>query len=396
MNTTRSLEYLPRAIYYFTVVAALSVCFSVAVSSITMGAAIILAAARLIISKGKAFKRTPFDIILLAYLAAEALATIFSVEPSSSLFNMKRFFLFSLLYLGLITADSRKKLLAAIAAVTGTAAIVSLMEFFSLSTSAGHFLRVSLFQYFMTEGGIKMIALLLALPFVIHKETPVKWRIYFLLSGLILLLGLVLTQTRSSWLGFLTGSAAMAVAVNRKMILALLALILVFLIFAPSDFRERADSIFDPTHISNITRLHMITTGWKMFLDRPLTGYGDIDLRKIYVTYTTPLLDSEGGHLHNNIMMLLATLGIIGFVPVMILFVKIFTAELSAFKANAADWLTGSTALGCFSAYLGFQVNGLFEWNFGDHEIAVLIWFTVGLSMATLALGPTRKESGGL
>jgi hypothetical protein len=30
----------------------------------------------------------------------------------------------------------------------------------------------------------------------------------------------------------------------------------------------------------------------------------------------------------------------------------------------------------------GFHVNGLFEWNFGDSEIIMLIWATVGMALA--------------
>jgi len=45
--------------------------------------------------------------------------------------------------------------------------------------------------------------------------------------------------------------------------------------------------------------------------------------------------------------------------------------------------LLSAIALGCLAAFAGFQVNGLFEWNFGDHEIAVLFWFLTGLVLVT-------------
>jgi hypothetical protein len=47
------------------------------------------------------------------------------------------------------------------------------------------------------------------------------------------------------------------------------------------------------------------------------------------------------------------------------------------------DWLLGSLSLGALASYAGFHIMGLFEWNFGDHEIAVLLWLTVGLSLAS-------------
>ncbi len=39
-------------------------------------------------------------------------------------------------------------------------------------------------------------------------------------------------------------------------------------------------------------------------------------------------------------------------------------------------------------AYAGFHVNGLFEWNFGDAEIAMLLWMTVGLALASKSIKP--------
>jgi hypothetical protein len=38
-------------------------------------------------------------------------------------------------------------------------------------------------------------------------------------------------------------------------------------------------------------------------------------------------------------------------------------------------------------------VHGLFEWNFGDHEIAVLLWFTVGLALVAQRLALEGKEA---
>jgi O-antigen ligase len=373
-------------IYALMVLSVVGVTFSVALSSIAMGSAILLMIVSQFLPGTKKIPRTGFEFLFLAYLCCEILATLFSPEPLSSLVNMKRFFLISLVYLASFTVDSPAKLLGALACFIGAASLVSLLEVFSLSTSGGHFLRVSLFQYFMTEGGIKMFALLLAVPFIIHPGTPRGWRIAAAAAAVPLLVGLVLTQTRSSWFGFLSGAALVGIVRSRYVLLLLVLLVVMFLLFAPADYRARAASIFDPTLTSNLTRIQMIATGWRMFLDRPLTGWGDIDLRKYYVTYIVPLDTAEGGHLHNNLMMLLVTLGIGGFAATMAIFVRIFTRESAAYRATNGDWLLGSASLGALTACLGFHVNGLFEWNFGDHEIAVLLWFTLGIALAARKL----------
>jgi len=387
----RSAGFL-HLLYFFAILAAVSITFSVAISSIAMGTAIILWLVRLIATKGKSFPNTTLDTLFLLYAAAEILVAAFSPEPLNSLINAKRLFLISFVYLILTTVDNEEKLKAAVAFLCAVAAGLSFVEMFSLTEIGGHFLRVSLFQYFLTEGGIKMIALLLLIPLIMHEHTPRSWRIFAALCCIPLLIGLILTQTRSSWLGFIAGIIAIGIVRSKKILLVLLLLLVLFCAFAPTDFRTRAASIFDPTMTSNLTRIHMVTTGWKMFLDRPLTGFGDVDLRKYYVTYIVPLDTAEGGHLHNNIMMLLVTLGIFGFAAIMAVFVKIFLMERNALIAASGRWLEESVALGCFAAYISFHINGLFEWNFGDHEIAVLLWFTVGLALVSERLAKAHSS----
>jgi hypothetical protein len=36
--------------------------------------------------------------------------------------------------------------------------------------------------------------------------------------------------------------------------------------------------------------------------------------------------------------------------------------------------------------FFAFHFNGLFEWNFGDQEIAILFWFSMGLSILSKKL----------
>jgi O-antigen ligase len=393
-NVAKKDSFASLAIYSLMALSVVGLIFSIAVSSIAMGAALILFVYFVFKSGGTAFPRTQLDLFFLLYVVAELLASIFSIEPGASFFNMKRLFLISFVYLALVAIDNESKLKTVLGLLIGVTSLLSLIELFSLTSIAGHYMRVSIFQYYMTEGGIKMITLLLLLPFIIHPATPRSWRILTIIGSLPILTGLILTQTRSSWLGFMSGVIAIGILKSKKTIIVLLLFVFLFLLFAPSDFRNRAKSIVDPANRSNLSRIHMLTTGWRMFLDRPVVGVGDIDLKKLYVTYIEPLEEGEGGHLHNNFIMLLVTLGIVGFAAIMILFIKVFQAEIKAFRSTNSHWLFGSITLGCFASYIGFHVNGLFEWNFGDHEIAVLLWFTVGISLVSEKLFHRLKNQG--
>ena len=56
-------------------------------------------------------------------------------------------------------------------------------------------------------------------------------------------------------------------------------------------------------------------------------------------------------------------------------------SELLVEMTGISKSFPGVLALACLAAFLGFLVNGFAEYNFGDHEILVLLWTTVGLAV---------------
>jgi O-antigen ligase len=385
-QSSRSIVRLNLAVFGLLVVTVVGITFSIAVSSIAMGLAIAIWVAQLVLSRGASFPRTPLDYAFLAYAIAELISTIFSVDAASSFLNMKRLVLMGVVYITLTSVNSRRRLVWSLILFLGVASLLSLAESVFVLLPEAHMARLSVFQHYMTAGGMKMFVALFLLSFIVGTGSPPQWRIASLCALIPTGAALLLTQTRGSWLGFLAGGITLGIVKDKRLLLGLPVLVVLFVLIAPADFQSRGASIFDPSMTSNLSRINMITTGWRMFLDYPLVGTGDIDLRRLYITYTEPIDTAEGGHLHNNFMMLLVTLGAIGFTVVMAMFVKIFITEWQAFRNTRDDWLMGRVAAGSFAAYVAFHVNGLFEWNFGDHEIALLLWFTVGLTLSAQRL----------
>ncbi len=145
---------------------------------------------------------------------------------------------------------------------------------------------------------------------------------------------------------------------------------------------NRFSSFFDPYYSSNMTRISLWRAGLSMFLDYPFFGVGDIDLAKLYRKYKRPWDREIQGHLHNNYIHTLATLGSIGFAAFMFLLVKIFLLHLSLVKKMKVIPMASSYTIGAFGAYISFLAAGLTEYNFGDHEVITLVWFTLALSVA--------------
>ena len=146
--------------------------------------------------------------------------------------------------------------------------------------------------------------------------------------------------------------------------------------------RNRLASIYDPYHETNIERINIWRTGFKILADNPLFGVGDIDLGKLYAQYKDKYLKENFGHMHNNFVHLLVILGVIGFTVVMFMLFKIFQLHLKIYRIVKDIPFVSSYALGVTAAFVGFLFSGLGEWNFGDQEIITMVWFTLGLNIA--------------
>lgn len=376
----RSLPRLGDLIFIFLILTVVGLTFSIAVSSIGLSLAIALWIAKSVYEHKWQIERTPLDYFFLAYIIVEILATVFAFYKWDSFVNSKRLLLIAVVYLFWTYVQSEKKAAVSVGLLVAVTAFLSIIELFDYSEL--HPERLFLFQHYMTTGGIKMIVLLLLVPFILHQGTPLRLRLLGVLWAVPIFVALVLTFTRSSWLGFLAGCATIGIFKNKYVILGLLVAVIVFLLFAPVSLRERAYSVVNPNHPNNIGRVYLWTTGWKIFIDFPVLGVGDSDLHQIYARYKAPEDIEPGGHLHNNILMWLVTLGSVGCIVLISLFVKIFSLELSTFRRLKDQWIGGSLALGALAVFVGFHVNGLFEWNFGDQEIIILLWFSVGLALA--------------
>jgi O-antigen ligase len=88
----------------------------------------------------------------------------------------------------------------------------------------------------------------------------------------------------------------------------------------------------------------------------------------------------------------LVTLGLVGFVAVVAMFVKIFVIEWRIYRKVRTDWFRGSVSLGALAVFVGFQMNGLTEWTFGDQEVVILFWITLGIALAVGRLPFSGKK----
>lgn len=371
---------------------------SIAAMNIAYGAAAALWVGRMISRRQWGFPATPLDKFFLAYIVAEGLATIFAYNRQQSLLYMyRRVTLIPIVYILLANINSRRTLKLLFGTLILSMVFVSL---WSLRDVALHFpeylqfgRRLREFQMYMTAGGMMMFGMLLVLPFTVHPKTPRPIRWFAILSLVPIVINLLFTFTRSSWLGFLAGAVIIGAYRSKKLLLPLVLVVAGVIVLASPQMQERMSSIFNPYHEHNIERLRMWQTGVRIFADHPVIGIGDIGIEQVWPMYAPPEWKPEG-HLHNNLITLLVTVGLIGTAAVIAIFVKLWLVVSRIERRLHGDWLYGSVALATLAMMAGFHVNGLFEWNFGDAEIIMVLWAVCGMTLAANKVAESEATRG--
>lgn len=368
--------------------------FSIAVNSLALGLLALAWAGQMVVERRWTVERTPYDWFFLAYVAAELVATAFSVNRPQSLLFSKRLLLIGIVY-GIVThVTTVRDLRIFLGVLLGSATAVALVGIGKLLLAPPEdVVRLGIFQFYMTTSELMMMTLLMVLPFVVYPGTPRPVRFGALAALIPLGVALYATVTRGAYLAAAAGVLFIALVRNRLLVLPLLAVVLLMVFFAPPYVEARLQSILDPAHPENATRIALWQTGWTIFTHHPVVGVGDIDLRETYDRYATVENPEHHGHLHNVPLQILVTLGAVGFLALYALFVKIAVTGWSVYREVRNDWFRGSVALGSLAVFVGFHVMGLTEWSFGDQEVVIVFWISVALTLVAGRTGGPAERS---
>lgn len=388
---TRLSQILRGTMAVLLVVFLASAYASIAVNSLSLGLLAVVWLALMTAERRWGVVATPLDWFFLAYLLAEMLATVFSPVPLQSLEFSKRLLLIAIVYLfaSFVTTEALAR--RCVAVLLGAAAAVGFLGVAKLLFgSPEETVRLGIFQFYMTTSGVMTVAMMLFVPFVVHPGTPRRVRMLALAGLIPVAVSLYATVTRGAYLAAAAGIVFIALVRNRKLIIPLVLLLLFITLWAPPYVQNRIQSIVDLDHPDNASRIMLWRTGLRMVQDYPLFGIGDIDMHGLYLRYMDPGDPAQHGHFHNMAVQFLVTLGAVGFTAVLAMFVGIFRTEWRIHTMVRNEWFGGSLALGAMAAFVGLQVSGLTEWSFGDQEVAVLFWTTVGLTLAVGRIAAAR------
>lgn len=218
-------------------------------------------------------------------------------------------------------------------------------------------------SHVMTFSGLLLPLSIMFLVLWWHERK--KWQLGV---TLIITFTLLLTFTRSVWLGWIVAVLAILLATRARLAFFALPALILFITFMPLDLFGRLISTFDLEQSSNFDRIRMIEAGVEMIRDEPLLGVGPANVKDSYALYRKQDAPRpRPPHLHNNVVQLWAERGIIGLAAYLLFLGLFFRDCIRAWKGPGRKWAEVGIGVA-----VSLTVAGLFEFNWGDTEVFYL------------------------
>jgi O-antigen ligase len=314
---------------------------------------------------------------LAAYAVATLVASIFSVDPRVSLVDSKQLVLLVIVPLTYRLFRGRRALLATDVIITVGAASAAwgIIQYLILNyDNLGKRPQGALGLY-MTYSGLLMLVTCAAVSRVMFARHHRIWAALVLPA---LLLALAFTFTRSAWVGACVGLGILFLLRDFRLIGLLPIVFGAFLVLAPTNLTARLYSTFSLSDPSNVDRVAMMKSGWRIIKDDPLTGVGPDMIIQVYPHYRDKsAVNQRNPHLHNVPLQIAAERGIPALI-VWVWFIAVLVRDSWQLRRSEQPSLSNA-ALAVIGAMLA---AGLFEYNFGDSEFLMLFLVLVTLPYA--------------
>jgi O-antigen ligase len=234
--------------------------------------------------------------------------------------------------------------------------------------------------HYMTLAGVMLLfgAMALSMFIFVRDKTRLFWGVGFLLSVFIL----ILTSTRSAWIGMILAASVVLFFYKPKTLIVIPAATALILLLSPREIKNRALSIFSTKSYSNAQRLEYIRVGIEIIKEFPLLGTGPDTVEMEFQNPKYGLSDEakDNVHLHNNILQIGAERGL---PTLLVWFAFLVWLCLSLIKlVPNKDPTLFPLTVAAIAALFAHLAAGLFEYNFADAEIAALFFYMMAVPFA--------------
>lgn len=347
----------------------------------------------------------PIVLPLACYFLWTTVAALASSDPRAGLGITKKFFLFFILFLVPWFFKGSGRILwvyRAIFTVAFVAATIGILQY-AMNPNRDLLHRISGFMsQWMTFSGLLMLVLVALSAYVMCAGLGKA--VWVLPLGLVLIVSLALSLTRSAWLGAIAGLITVLALARPRALGGLIMVVLVMLLISPGKIQDRLRTGLDPADANTRNRIELLGTSLRLIKDNPWFGVGPKNVSREALRYrgTDEFPDWLYQHMHSNFLQIAAERGLPG-LALWLWFIgrliwdawRVRRAALQgaapgSHRPEPNEPLFASTAaLGCTAALL---VAGFFEYNFGDSEVLTLFLFVMSAPYAFLTGSPAEPR----
>lgn len=341
----------------------------------------------------------PFGIWLGVYVAFVLAAVVCSPEPAASLRYVRKLARFTAVFL--IFTYARPAMLwfgyAGIASLAVLSGLWGILQYAGLKRIDLLHRVDGFMSHWMTFSGQMMMVSLLFAALLLGRR---GWLGHLRVPPLLLPVGcgvsvaaLVVTFTRSAWLGLAAGTLVLLVLERRRWVLPAGVLLVAGFLLLPATFHERLLSGLDLKDPTTQGRVELWKTGAEMIRLEPWFGVGPRLVQEKALELRGARFPRElYQHLHNNVLQVAAETGL----PALGAWLALWGAvvwHLWRLRRDVPESaVPASLALAILAA---FHTMGMMEYNFGDSEIAALTWFFVTAPFALSRYAVGARVFGG-
>lgn len=239
-------------------------------------------------------------------------------------------------------------------------ALLGVIQFFVMGSHDLEHRITGTAAHVMTFSGLLLPISLLLTVMTLHRRQP-----WIIVSTAIVMTALMLTYTRSAWLGWIVAIFSLLLLTRPRWAFYAAVALLYLVIFSPQSLFSRLVSTFDTKQESNFDRIRMFQAGVEIIKDYPLLGIGPANMKAVYPLYRkhdAPRFRIP--HLHNNLVQIWAERGILALSGYLLL-LGLFLRECArAWRGPRRIWAEAGVVIA-----IGVAYAGLFEFNFGDSEV---------------------------
>jgi O-antigen ligase len=328
----------------------------------------------------------PLKVPFLLFVLACLVAVVGAVDFSSSYKSLKRLLeiLIFVWAVNCITSEKQREKLTLLLIASATLSVLT-----GFYTAWENGITISAraegtMSNYMTYAGLLMLAFLVTSGKLAFDPKKNKW---FYPAILLMAICLLLTFARQAWLGVVAGLFFLIWFRKKSLLWFIPAILGIVFLISPAPIKHRIYQITDLNDYNLQIRLALWQGGWLVFKDHPLTGCGFKCIDAVNQDYPDPTGNIKKLRgLHNNFIQLAVDTGLFGLVSWISIWVVYFMTLYRRLASMPDNFANRRDTMASAAAVIGFLVAGLFETNFYDAEVSMVLYFIMALPLTRAAL----------